>query len=553
MSGHKLPSAAEFRDLLRAVLGPEKHFLWVIVIYSGAISLLSLAIPISVQLLIDSVANTGMLSAVVTLGLVLFGLLFLSGLLFALRAWCMELFNRRLFSRLTSEISMVGLLSPAGWFEPVAHRALFNRFFDIMTVKKNTPYLLSQCFTLLFQSILGFIVVSLYHSYFLVFSLVLIWLIWMVWLVWGWKATEAGFELSEAKHETASWLQNMAANSDFLKTSRLQAYALQSTDGIIEHYLAAQKRHFRFSFAQLISFLLLYALASAALLGIGGWLVLQGQMTLGQLVSAELILSAIFYGLPQLAGYLDYYYDLCAAVEELSRFNHVDSEEEFSDTGHINPGGALQADNLVFDVDGQLQSLSCMLQPGIVARVYRDESNCTLTVGKVLARELSSLQGTLQLGDCDLLDCPMPMLREALLQTSRIRILPMPVRRYLQLASPDSSEGRIRDVLTGTGLMEAINRLPGGMEAILSPRGLPLSSEQSLRLRLAFALLARPAVVVLDEVCDSLRPRDREQIIDMFIKQGAIVLYGGDATLAVSHQDIELDAVTGPVGVRRSS
>jgi ABC-type bacteriocin/lantibiotic exporter with double-glycine peptidase domain len=185
MSAHKFPTSTEFRELLRAMLGPEKQFLWVIVIYSGAISLLSLAIPISVQLLIDTVANTGMLGAVVTLGLVLFALLVVSGLLFALRAWCMELFNRRLFSRLTSEIAMVGLQSPAGWFEPVSHRALFNRFFDIMTVKKNTPYLLSQCFTLLFQSLLGFIVVSLYHSYFLVFSLVLLWLIWLVWKIWG--------------------------------------------------------------------------------------------------------------------------------------------------------------------------------------------------------------------------------------------------------------------------------------------------------------------------------------------------------------------------------
>jgi ABC-type bacteriocin/lantibiotic exporter with double-glycine peptidase domain len=401
--------------------------------------------------------------------------------------------------------------------------------------------------------LLGFVVVSLYHSYFLVFSLVLLWLIWLVWKVWGWKATEAAFELSEAKHDTASWLQNLAANNDFLKTRRLHAYALQGTDEIIESYLTAQKKHFGFSFAQLISFLLLYALASAALLGIGGWLVLQGQMTLGQLVSAELILSAIFYGLPQLAGYLDYYYDLCAAVEELSRFNHVDSELTFSDGKPIERGSVLKAGNLVFDLDGQLHSVSAVLEPGTVVKFYREEDVCSAAVGKVFARENPSLQGSLGLGSCDMLDCPLPVLREALLQTSRIRILPLPIRQYLKLANPDCTEGRIREVLTGTGLMDVINRLPGGMEAILSPVGLPLSPEQALRLRLAFVLLASPALVVLDQVCDSLRAMDREKIIEMFINQGAIVIYGGDATLSAPYQDIRVQPVSGPVGVRRKA
>src|SRR5690606_35766887 len=122
-----------------------------------AISLLTLAIPISVQLLIDSVANTGLFSAVLTIGILLFALLLLSGILYALRAWTMELFSRRFFTRVASEIALTGLLARTGHFESGRRGALFNRFFDIMTVKKNVPYILSNGFTMLLQGLIGFL------------------------------------------------------------------------------------------------------------------------------------------------------------------------------------------------------------------------------------------------------------------------------------------------------------------------------------------------------------------------------------------------------------
>mgnify|MGYP002654653969 CR=1 FL=1 len=71
----------------------------------------------------------------------------------------------------------------------------------------------------------------------------------------------------------------------------------------------------------------MYAAASAALLGLGGWLVIENQLTLGQLVAAELVLSAAFLGVAQLGSYLGYFYDLFAAVEEISQFYDVEQEQ----------------------------------------------------------------------------------------------------------------------------------------------------------------------------------------------------------------------------------
>lgn len=242
---HHYPDPREFRRLLAAVLRPESPFYRVILIYSLAISLLTLAIPISVQLLIDTIANTGLASAIVTIGLLLFALLLLSGVLFALRSWTMELWNRRLFSRIAGELTMTGLLARTGYFEQEERAALFNRFFDIMTLKKNVPYLISYGFSLFLQSVIGFVVVSLYHFYFFIFCSGLIVLIWLVWYLWGWKAIEAGFHLSESKHVTAAWLQGLAVNGGFYKSRSRMDHALHLADRHVNHHLDCQEIHFR--------------------------------------------------------------------------------------------------------------------------------------------------------------------------------------------------------------------------------------------------------------------------------------------------------------------
>lgn len=77
------------------ILGPEKHFYVLAIIYGLGISLLSLATPISVQMLINTVANTGLTTPLVVLSLSLFVLLLTAGALNAMRIHLMDIFGRR--------------------------------------------------------------------------------------------------------------------------------------------------------------------------------------------------------------------------------------------------------------------------------------------------------------------------------------------------------------------------------------------------------------------------------------------------------------------------
>jgi putative ABC transport system ATP-binding protein len=497
---HSFPDSGTFYKELARVVGPERRYYRLILVYSMAISLLTLAIPISVQTLIDTVANIGVSSAVVTVGIMLFALLLVSGILQALRAYTMELSNRALFGRMASEIALVGLLSAPGWFAREQHAALCNRYFDIMTIKKNVPYLFSQAFSIFFQSVIGFIVVSLYHIYFLVFSVCLVLLLWLLWALSGWRAIETGFRLSDRKHATGAWLQRLSTGNAFFKASQPQAFALQQTDELINAHLDAQQSHFRVQFGQLVFLLFIYALASAVLLGIGGWLVVQGQLTLGQLVAAELIMSAIFYSLPQLAGYLDYFYDVCAAAEELLRLRGIASESR--EQGPLVPvsgnGPFVSRGTRCADLP-QSGSVTFTLQPGTRAMAKATSPALQHTFTSLLDGSLARTGGTLTFAETDIDDYGEAERRRLVQVPSRQPFPPLGIRDYLRLAGADVSAMRLHDGLELLELGYEIAELPEGLDTSLAADGQPLRLDQALRLKLVFALFGDSRLLVLDQ------------------------------------------------------
>ncbi|MEZ5921942.1 MAG: ABC transporter transmembrane domain-containing protein, partial [Parvularculaceae bacterium] len=325
-SDHRPPLTRVFAWIFQ-ILAPEREFYILAAIYGAGISLLSLALPISVQMLINTVANTGLVTPLAVLSLVLFGLLLISGLLNALRIHLMEIFGRRFYARMTSEIALRAVYATDPYFLDVGKGPLFNRYFDMVVVQKAVPDLLIGGFTVVLQALVGFLLVSLYHPLFFAFNLVFIGLIWLVFVLWGGGAVRSAVALSHAKHLTASWLEELAGSNGFFKSARHVAYALKKTDAATARYVDNHRRHFRWKFSQTLSLLIIYAAASATLLGLGGWLVIDGQLTLGQLVAAELILSAVFAGVAQLSAYLGSFYDLSAAIDELSLFFEVPQED----------------------------------------------------------------------------------------------------------------------------------------------------------------------------------------------------------------------------------
>ncbi|MEM6411599.1 MAG: ABC transporter ATP-binding protein [Pseudomonadota bacterium] len=499
----KLSLVKFFRVFFR-ILAPEGNFYGLAVIYGVGISLLSLATPISVQMLINTVANTALTAPLILLSATLFGLLAISGLLNALRIHLMEVFGRRFYARMVAEMTVRSIYAQNPFFDDNSRASLFNRYFDIVVVQKAIPILFIGGFTVILQAGVGFVLVSLYHPLFLLFNLILVGLIWVVWGIWGSSAIRSAIDLSHAKHETSAWLEAIGASSGFFKSERRIAYALDTTDQYTHSYIQNHKRHFRRHFAQTLSFLLIYAGASAALLGLGGWLVIQGQLTLGQLVAAELVLSAAFFGVSQLGTYLVYFYDLCAAIDELALFHDVEQEQPVDDTPVRVKGNALEFSGLRGQARGRPAILHLEIPSGGSVMAAASNHGVQRLFTDVIERHALPEGGYATLGGIDLMDLDVYHLRQSILVLDRSSFVSMTIREYLRLSCSESAAERMVDALETVGLAASIASLPDGLDTKIAMTGWPLSTSETLRLKLASALIARPRILVLNQLFDLL-------------------------------------------------
>lgn len=484
------------------ILGPEKDFYTLAMIYGVGISLLSLATPISVQMLINTVANTALATPLIVLSSTLFGLLVASGLLYALRVHLMEIFGRRFYARCVSDIALRAIYARDPFFHDDGRSPLFNRYFDILVVQKVMPALLIGGFTLLLQAGVGFIVVSFYHPLFLAFNAIIIAMLWSVWLIWGKAAIRTAIERSHRKHIAAAWLEGVASSNGFFKTDQQIDYALHRTDMVTKGYVDAHRDHFRQAFAQTISFLMIYAMASAALLGLGGWLVIQGQLSLGQLVAAELILTAVFFGISQLGTYMDHFYDLCAAVEELSRFFDVELEDDVGNKVFAFEDSTLHFVNVRGEARGAPAILNFRVESAATVMAAVEHHGLQRLITNLLKRHVEPYGGFIALGGADILSMKTTELHRQIAVLDRPTIIEMSIREYLELNCEDFTPAKALDAIRLVGLEQVIARFEDGLDTQLAGNGRPLSTTETMQLKLAAAILARPRVLILNPLYD---------------------------------------------------
>ena len=162
---------------------------------------------------------------------------------------------------------------------------------------------------------------------------------------------------------------------------------------------------------------------------LGGMLILKGQLSLGQLVAAELILSGVFYGISQLGWYLDTFYDLAASSEELSLLFAIPQEPNVrGDNGPRD--GAVKMTDVVFDDARYNLALAAGDQLVTVA-----EPGAERRLAMLLKRHCLPDRGLIQIGGSDLGSFDMYHLRSDVTVLDRSTIVEVTIREYLRLAS----------------------------------------------------------------------------------------------------------------------
>jgi putative ABC transport system ATP-binding protein len=478
-----------------------------------------------VQALVNTVAFGGLLQPLVVLtSLVLVGLIF-AGVLRALWAWVVERIQQRIFTRVAVDLAYRLPRVRMDAFREENGPELVNRFFDVLTVQKGAATLLVDGVSIVLQTAVGMVVLAVYHPILLAFDVGLILSVGFVVFVLGRGAIYTSIKESKMKYAVASWLEQMAEHTVTFRSSEGGAFARTRAEDLVREWIAARNKHWKVLYRQILGSLVVQAIASTALLGVGGWLVIDGKLTLGQLVAAELIVTTVVSGIAKFGKHLESFYDLLAGVDKLGhlvdlpveppggaplRRRSIGAHVRFVDVSFAHPHGTRTLDKV-----------SLNIEPGARVGVVGSSGSGKSTLADLLYALRTPTRGRIDIDGVDLRDIDIATLRE---QTAFVRsgeIFEGTVSENVRLGRQNVQTSDVRAALQAVGLYEEISALEGGLDHVLINGGQTLSQSQILRLCIARALASKPRLVVFDASLSDFDPTTRKLVTTaLFDAQG---------------------------------
>lgn len=512
---------------LRAFLQVERQVITITLIYASVSGLLSLAIPLAVQSLVNTIAFETLLQPMVVLSVMLFAALAFQGFLLGIQTILLELMQRRAFVRVALDLAWrlpkVRIDALDGLHGP----ELVNRFFSVFTVQKAASLLLMDGAGLMLMIIINLTLLAFYHPMLFAFDVVLILTIVTILFGFGFQAVQTSLIESKYKYGMAAWLEEVALKMPSFKFGLAPSFAMRHADYLAVRYVHAREAHYQLVFKQLVGFLSLQALAASCLLGIGGYLVVQRQLSLGQLVASEFVVASVVAGLVKLTKHLETFYDLLAAVDKLGHLLALPLERQDGSAITVQPaaeGMSLVCKSLSYRyangplvLDGLDWSLPHGGRVGIVANNGVGKS----TLADVLCGLREPTGGVIEVDGCDRRDLNLDHFRQHITLVRANDIIAGTIRENLLMGQTDPHPGLVWDSLKRVHLLDEIQSLPDGIQTLLATGGYPLSPKEANRLSLARVMVQQPRLVVIDGALDGLDPEVQASVLQALLDPNA--------------------------------
>jgi ATP-binding cassette subfamily B protein len=271
---------------------------------------------------------------------------------------------------------------------------------------------------------------------------------------------------------------------------------------------------------------------TALALGVGGWWVHQGTLTVGTVAFFVLALSNLFEPVQMLSQLFNMVQSAGAGLHKLYELldTPVDVPERRGAVD-LPGGGDVDVDRVSFAyADGPpvLHDVSLRIPAGSRLALVGPTGAGKSTLAKLVARLYDPTEGAVRFGGVDLRDATLVSLR------GRIVVIPQEgflfngsIRDNVRLARAGATDAEVDDAVRAVGAFERFSALPDGLDTEVRERGSRLSGGEKQLVSLARAALADPAVLVLDEATSSLDPGTEslvERAVDRLLQGRTVVV-----------------------------
>ncbi|MDG2025632.1 MAG: ABC transporter ATP-binding protein [Acidimicrobiales bacterium] len=275
---------------------------------------------------------------------------------------------------------------------------------------------------------------------------------------------------------------------------------------------------------------------TALALGVGGWMVSDGQLSIGTVVAFILLLSTLFEPVQQLSQLFNMVQSATASLNKLYGLLDADVDiDDHPDAVELDPAQPIRIDGVTFaygDGDPVLSSVDLDIAAGERVAFVGPTGAGKSTLAKLIARFYDPTDGAIRIGATDLRDASVRSLRDGIVVVSQEGYLfSGTVADNIRVARPEASDDDVRDALVRIGVVERFDSLPDGLQTEVQERGSRLSAGEKQLVSLARAALADPALLILDEATSSVDP-GTEAMVELAME----TLMQGRTVIAIAHR-----------------
>jgi ABC-type bacteriocin/lantibiotic exporter with double-glycine peptidase domain len=501
------PDSAEIRNL------------YTYAVFSG---LVSLSLPLGIQAIINLIQGGKVSTAwIVLVVFVVFGVA-LSGLLQIFQLRIAENLQQKIFTRASLEFAY---RIPRIKFEEIHNKfppELMNRYFDVMNIQKGMSKILISISTAGLQVIFGLLLLSLYHTFFIIYSFILVLLLYMIFRYTAPRGLRTSLTESKHKYKLAHWLEEVARTSNSFKLAGKTDLTLERSSYHIKNYIDAREGHFKV-LVQQYSFLIIFkVIVAAGLLAVGGILVMEQVMNIGQFVAAEIIILLVITAVEKLIVSLDVIYDTLTSLEKVGQVTDLELEESEG----IDIIKECKTDGMTIDLNNVkfvypdsdkivLDHINLSIQEGENIIISGRNASGKSTLLHVIAGLYDVQDGVISYAGMPRASLDMETLRTVIgTCLEEEELFNGSLLENITMGRSAATFDNVKWAIEKVGLTGFVKSLTRGYDTEIDPYGKKLSRSIIQKILIARAIADKPKVLLFEYTFEHIDRDDKEQIID---------------------------------------
>jgi ABC-type bacteriocin/lantibiotic exporter with double-glycine peptidase domain len=512
------------------ILSPWKRFLGLLKLerkdifqigyYAVFEGIVALSLPLGVQAIINLLQGAQISASwIVLILLVTTGVAF-SGVLKLMQMRIIETIQQRIFTRASFELSYrfpkIKMSELRNYYLP----ELANRFFDTLTIQKGLSKILIDVPSAFLQIIFALLLLSFYHPFFIIFGLLLLSLMYIVFKFTAKKGLETSLKESKNKYKVVHWLQEISRTVISFKLSGKTNLAMEKNDALVDEYLKSRENHFKILIIQFIQMISFKVLVTAGLLFIGGFLVLDQKMNIGQFVAAEIIILLVINSVEKLILGLESFYDVLTAIEKLGQV--VDKPIELQKGELINPDADLiiELKNVTYQVPEKsmpiINDVSLIIKPKDRILIEGESGSGKSSLLQLISGVIMPSTGYIYINNLSIESLLINEYRANLgLSLTDETPFEGTIRENITFGNKTISDTQIYEIFENLSLTEFLKQQPNGLNTILKPEGKQIAYTIAKKLVLARAIAKKPKLLIIENPLDQFHNDEANKIIDL--------------------------------------